>query len=675
MGSFPLQPPHRTVRADFPHTAPRQSLATRHSQGAEGVHPLQVQKSIAVQSRILTLSLSKGTTTPLAPVQKKSLEPTSDKMVYVSKRLSGISVTKVVGPTSEDDVDFRDDLSKGLLISAPGPFPNLISQTRYGFLRGNDIKVSLVSSLQVPVIAKGKSQKVQRYSLLPHLYNVRLVPVHSKSKVCFQLPLYPSRDAGAYVSSQNQEVIGISDQSGLGRLVRPLRFLMKAFIHCMKIDIGQQGRDHPSLRGALIDLLSRSSLSLLYHRASKPHPNQLQHRSICNPSLYPPHQTIMRYRVKVARQIRVIHLPPTHVQIPSDLIHRALCSSPWAKPMRTVQEICLEDRFDHQQHRHLYYPVPDTGNPQRAPLAIGLGNVDPSHRSRSVGLGTQFSLDLFEKCLHPSLSFLDTADADSIHPRCSLVGSHPSPRCLQNISTKHSIIQRVEPKLTFSLSLATQFPSQKRDLLRHPRFRLEPFRLPFRYGALLAQAVSPLLDQNVTEVWPLGSVLFPGLPRYYGPLRLPTVAAFEVMDSLKSLVTPTSVTTPSGLPGSSTDLSARALPNHPGRPHRCLRSLLPCGYQASPSLEGWPPPSSCNEAESGLLSLGLTPSLSGKVFFPLPLLRDRPTPRLQLPCTGGRNYMLNEQLARMTLYSHIDQPGLSWRTGDHREYHNQGGSF
>jgi len=27
--------------------------------------------------------------------------------------------------------------------------------------------------------------------------------------------------------------------------------------------------------------------------------------------------------------------------------------------------------------------------------------------------------------------------------------------------------------------------------------------------------------------------------------------------------------------------------------------------------------------------------------------------------------MLNEQLARMTLYSHIDQPGLSWRTRAH----------
>ena len=133
---------------------------------------------------------------------------------------------------------------KGLLISAPGPFPNLISQTRYGFLRGNDIEVLLVSSLQIPVIAKGKPQKVQRCSLLPHLYNVRLVPIHSKSKVCFQLSLYPSRDTGAYVSSQNQEVIGISNQSGLGRLVRPLRFLMKAFIHCMRIDIGRQVEQH-----------------------------------------------------------------------------------------------------------------------------------------------------------------------------------------------------------------------------------------------------------------------------------------------------------------------------------------------------------------------------------------------------------------------------------------------
>jgi hypothetical protein len=166
----------------------------------------------------------------------------------------------------------------------------------------------------------------------------------------------------------------------------------------------------------------------------------------------------------------------------------------------------------------------------------------------------------------------------------------------------------------------------------------------------------------VTEVWPLCSILFPELPSYYGPLRLPTVAVFEVMDSLKTLATPTRVTASSGLPGSSADLSARALLNHPGRPRRCLCSFLPCGWQASSSLEGWPPPSQRNEAESDLLSLGLTPSLSRKVLFLSPLCRDRPIPRFRLPSAGDRNYMLNEQLPCMTPFSHIDQPGLSWWT-------------
>jgi hypothetical protein len=123
----------------------------------------------------------------------------------------------------------------------------------------------------------------------------------------------------------------------------------------------------------------------------------------------------------------------------------------------------------------------------------------------------------------------------------------------------------------------------------------------------------------MTEVWPLGSLLFPGLPSYYGPLRLPTVAVLEVMDSLKSLDIPFRTSASSGLPGPLTDLSARALPIHPGRPSRCLRSLLPCWWQASSSLEGWPPPLQRIEAESGLLSLGLTPSLSGKIHFPLSL--------------------------------------------------------
>ena len=67
-----------------------------------------------------------------------------------------------------------------------------------------------------------------------------------------------------------------------------------------------------------------------------------------------------------------------------------------------------------------------------------------------------------------------------------------------------------------------------------------------------------------------------------------------------------------------------------------VEALLPCRWQASPSLGGWPPPNKCNEAESGSLALGLAPSLSGKDHFLLPLesqSRDRPAPRVRLPCT------------------------------------------
>jgi hypothetical protein len=49
-----------------------------------------------------------------------------------------------------------------------------------------------------------------------------------------------------------------------------------------------------------------------------------------------------------------------------------------------------------------------------------------------------------------------------------------------------------------------------------------------------------------------------------------------------------SASTPPGLPGSSTNLSLRAVPNHPGKPSDVLLPLLHHWWQASPSSAGWP---------------------------------------------------------------------------------------
>ena len=124
-------------------------------------------------------------------------------------------------------------------------------------------------------------------------------------------------------------------------------------------------------------------------------------------------------------------------------------------------------------------------------------------------------------------------------------------------------------------------------MCRHAGFCCEPLCHPFRYRAFVAQAVLSFFAQSVTVVRPLGSTGITPLPRYYGPLRLPAITARQVMDSLPTLslagIMP-------GLPGSSTNLSIRALPNHPGQFNRFFRSLILCQLQASPSLEGWPLP-------------------------------------------------------------------------------------
>jgi len=111
----------------------------------------------------------------------------------------------------------------------------------------------------------------------------------------------------------------------------------------------------------------------------------------------------------------------------------------------------------------------------------------------------------------------------------------------------------------------------------------------------------------MTEVRPLGSTGITPLPCYYGPLRIPTVHNARVIDSPALFPlqrNPFVSGSTSDLPGSSADLSTRALPNHPGQPHRFFHSFIPGEWQASPFPEGWPLSSMCNEAESGSLALG-----------------------------------------------------------------------
>ena len=96
-----------------------------------------------------------------------------------------------------------------------------------------------------------------------------------------------------------------------------------------------------------------------------------------------------------------------------------------------------------------------------------------------------------------------------------------------------------------------------------------------------SKRLSPPSYRIMLSVRPLRSTGVTPLPRYYGPLRLPSRAAPGYVFPSRVGSSPPTL---QGLPGSSADLSTRAAPNHPGRPGECLPGLcFPTGFRLHPS--------------------------------------------------------------------------------------------
>src|SRR4029077_13408495 len=100
----------------------------------------------------------------------------------------------------------------------------------------------------------------------------------------------------------------------------------------------------------------------------------------------------MRDRIKVLLEVRIEHVWMCRVErLPNG--PRCLMSVFLrAKPVAALLEVRLEDRLNDDFHRHLGHSVPNGRYPQRPLLSIGLGNIDPPDRLRSVGLLLKFLL-------------------------------------------------------------------------------------------------------------------------------------------------------------------------------------------------------------------------------------------------------------------------------------------
>src|SRR4030042_2279657 len=149
--------------------------------------------------------------------------------------------------------------------------------------------------------------------------------------------------------------------------------------------------------------------------------------------------------IKVAFNVGV-HSPPTLHQRFFDHFDRLRCTASWPKAIEGISKVRFEDRLNHDAAVLLYSPISHRRNSQRTSLTIGLGNVNPQYRLRSVLPGLQISHDSAQKFLHTST--LHVFDGDPVYPGTPTIPTHFFPGPPQYIGPEYTVIERMKPSVS-----------------------------------------------------------------------------------------------------------------------------------------------------------------------------------------------------------------------------------
>ena len=191
------------------------------------------------------------------------------------------------------------------------------------------------------------------------------------------------------------------------------------------------------------------------------------------------------------------------------------CAPLRPKPIRLRKKVRLEDRLQYQLDRHLDHPVPHRRDTQRPLPSICLGDVPAQHHLRPILSGAQHSSKLFQEALD-SIP-LHLGDRLRIHPSRSLVGTNPSPRLPQNVTSVDVVVQGVKTSLRRPLGRGPQSPLQVAHFLARPT--AAGVVRSGRAGHSLARACSS--HTTTPGTLPSRGVVRRRDPWYYDPLGLP----------------------------------------------------------------------------------------------------------------------------------------------------------
>src|ERR1019366_442851 len=372
--------------------------------------------------------------------------------------------------------------------------------------RRTHIQILPPAPSQVLVVTECESQKVQTRSLFLQVHHPRFLPIDLPPQPAFEFRFYPPRQTSSLKARQHHKIVGIAHQLGprpLGWPIGP----MKQLVEPMQIHVAEQRRNHPALGTPLAGATPSLRLALLtrfYDWGLQPHPDQFEHTPVHHAHTHASQKLVVRNRIEVAFQIRVIHRLIPGLHMPAYLLQRLMGRPARTEPIGAILEIRFEDRLQDQQGRHLHHSVAHRRNPERTQFPIRFWYVDAPYRCRRVGLGAQRLLEFVQKSLHAGFRRFDLFDLDAIHPGRAFVGSHPFPCRFQHIAPIDPVVQHIKPELRFLLGLLTQLLSQQREFIWQSvstRLFLQGFDMQpsFRSGNLFQAVLLSSYSSNVSS--------------------------------------------------------------------------------------------------------------------------------------------------------------------------------
>ncbi len=156
----------------------------------------------------------------------------------------------------------------------------------------------------------------------------------------------------------------------------------------MKVDVRQKRRGTSALGRSFF---RPYSFPILQHAGIQPFLDEPHDAPICYPVLDELHKPFVRKSIEEAFDVQIEH--PVHFsrqQSRVERIQRLMLAAPWPEPVRKSEKVRFVDGIQHLDRRALDDLVFQRRYSERSLPPIGLRDIHPTHRLRSVA--PRFSL-------------------------------------------------------------------------------------------------------------------------------------------------------------------------------------------------------------------------------------------------------------------------------------------